>query len=162
MINLIIIRGNSGSGKSTVAKRVQKRLGPGTMRIAQDEVRREMLYTENQEIAMDLIYQMAMYGNHIGVNVIIEGILSTAKNDTVLHQLINDFNGRCHAYYFDLPFGETLRRHQTKPNKDEFGEQEMADWFHEKDYLGADPETIIDETMSEDDIVAMICRNMQS
>lgn len=43
MGKLIILRGNSGSGKTTVAKALQKKLGRNTMLISQDEVRRNML-----------------------------------------------------------------------------------------------------------------------
>lgn len=44
MSKLIILRGNSGSGKTTVAKALQKKLGYNTMLISQDEVRRNMLW----------------------------------------------------------------------------------------------------------------------
>lgn len=40
---LIILRGNSGSGKSTTGKALQRKFGQGTMVISQDVVRREML-----------------------------------------------------------------------------------------------------------------------
>lgn len=43
MAKLIMIRGNSGSGKTTAAKALQERLGCNTMLISQDVVRREML-----------------------------------------------------------------------------------------------------------------------
>ena len=43
MPKLIILRGNSGSGKTTVAKVLQTRYGRKTMRISQDAVRRDML-----------------------------------------------------------------------------------------------------------------------
>ncbi|MDO5382078.1 MAG: hypothetical protein Q4F06_05070 [Eubacteriales bacterium] len=54
MKNLIILRGNSGSGKTTAVK---------------------------------------LYGEHI------------------------------YAYYFDIPFEETVRRHQTRAKSGEFGEE---------------------------------------
>ncbi len=40
---LIMLRGNSGSGKSTVAKELQKRCGRGILLLSQDAVRREIL-----------------------------------------------------------------------------------------------------------------------
>ena len=43
MPKLIILRGNSGSGKTTVAKELQKRFGRNTMLISQVVVRRDML-----------------------------------------------------------------------------------------------------------------------
>ena len=44
---IIILRGNSGSGKTTVAKELQKKLGYGTLLISQDAIRREMLYVKD-------------------------------------------------------------------------------------------------------------------
>lgn len=46
-IKLIILRGNSGSGKTTTAKALQKKFGHGTMLISQDVVRREMLFVKD-------------------------------------------------------------------------------------------------------------------
>ena len=46
------------------------------------------------------------------------------------------FGDNIFAYYYDIPFEETLRRHQTKSNRDDFGEAEMRDWWIEKDYIG--------------------------
>lgn len=43
MPKLIVLRGNSGSGKTAVAKELQKRFGRNTMLISQDVVRRDML-----------------------------------------------------------------------------------------------------------------------
>ena len=47
MSKLIILRGNSGSGKTTVAKALQEKFGYNTMRISQDEVRRNMLWVKD-------------------------------------------------------------------------------------------------------------------
>ena len=47
MGKLIILRGNSGSGKTTVAKALQKKLGRNTMLISQDEDRRNMLWVDD-------------------------------------------------------------------------------------------------------------------
>jgi len=43
MKKLIILRGNSGSGKTTIAKELQNRFGRNTMLISQDVIRRDML-----------------------------------------------------------------------------------------------------------------------
>ena len=43
MAKLVIIRGNSGSGKSSLARKLQTHYGQGTLLIAQDTVRRDML-----------------------------------------------------------------------------------------------------------------------
>ena len=43
MAQLVIIRGNSGSGKTSLAKKLQNHFGRRTLVISQDLVRREML-----------------------------------------------------------------------------------------------------------------------
>ena len=50
MKKLIILRGNSGSGKTTIAKELQKRFGRNTMLISQDMVRRDMLWVKDGDI----------------------------------------------------------------------------------------------------------------
>ena len=41
MVKLIILRGNSGSGKTTIAKELQRKFGENTMLISQDVIRSE-------------------------------------------------------------------------------------------------------------------------
>ncbi len=158
MQNLIIIRGNSGSGKSVVAKKLRTKLGSNTMLISQDVVRRDILAVrdDNGNPTVQLLYDLAMYGEKIGFTVILEGILKKSANGAMLEKLIRDFGGNVAVYYFDISFEETLRRHNTKPNKDEFGEESMRKWWTEKDYLGAVGEKLIGEDSSEDQILEMI------
>jgi alpha-D-ribose 1-methylphosphonate 5-triphosphate synthase subunit PhnL len=61
---LIILRGNSGSGKTTIAKRLQNYFGEGTLLVSQDTVRRDMLMVRDREgnISQDLIRQISEYG----------------------------------------------------------------------------------------------------
>ena len=40
---------------------------------------------------------------------------------------------KVYAYYFNIPFEETLKRHLTKPNCNDFGEETMRRWWREKD-----------------------------
>lgn len=72
------------------------------------------------------------------------------------------FGGDICAYYFDLPFDETLKRHETKANRFEFGEKEMREWWNEKDYIGFVPEKTITKEMSLDEIVKMIVSDVQA
>lgn len=58
MSKLIIIRGNSGSGKSPLAKALQKKIGRNTMVISQDTVRRDMLWV--RDYTAEMIYQEVM------------------------------------------------------------------------------------------------------
>lgn len=68
--------------------------------------------------------------------IILRGNSGSGKT-TVARRL---FGPAIYAYYYDIPFQETLRRHQTKPNRGDFGREEMARWWREKDYIGWIPE----------------------
>lgn len=155
---LIILRGNSGSGKTTAAKKLRNKLGSNTMLISQDVIRREILKVKDDpnNPAIQLIQDMAIYGNSIGYNVILEGIFSKKKYGNMLEDLINKFHSQAHVFYFDVSFEETLRRHATKPNAHEFGEKEMREWWKEKDYLDFKEEKFITNEMSPEQTLNLI------
>lgn len=159
---LIILRGNSGCGKTSTARLLQRQLGYGTMLVSQDVVRREILRVKDSKNnpAIQLIYDLCMYGNNVGYTVILEGILSNKKYGAMLHRLLDDFQGEKLIYYFDVSFEETVRRHATKPNAHEFGELEMRRWWKEKDYLDFENEFLIRNDTSQEDLINMILKTM--
>ena len=53
MHKLIMLRGNSGSGKTMVAKELQTLFGRGTMVLSQDMIRREGYFTAKMIEIMD-------------------------------------------------------------------------------------------------------------
>ena len=136
MKKLIILRGNSGSGKTTTAKELQKRFGRNTMLISQDMIRREMLNVKDGEntLALPLMKVLLSYGNKHSEVVILEGIMYADWYRSLFQLAVQLYNTEVYAYYFDLPFEETLKRHQTKPNCGDFGEEEMRRWWREKDF----------------------------
>ena len=134
---LIILRGNSGSGKSTLARRLQHRLGRNTMVIAQDVIRREMLWVKDEEgtPAVPLLIELLRYGHDHSTITILEGILYADIYQALFEAAVKLFgNEQIFAYYYDLPFEETLKRHQTKPNRDDFGAEAMRRWWRGGDY----------------------------
>ena len=159
---LIILRGNSGCGKTSTAYLLQRQLGYGTMLVSQDMVRREILRVKDSESnpAIQLIYDLCMYGNNVGYTVILEGILSNKKYGAMLQRLLNDFQGEKLIYYFDVSFEETVRRHATKPNAHEFGESEMRQWWKDQDVLGVPGGRRIGETLAQAESVDMIHRDV--
>ncbi len=64
--------------------------------------------------------------------------------------------------YYDLPFDETVTRHQTKPNSYEFGETEMKRWWNEKDYIGFIPEKSLTKEISFGDTIDMIYNDVMN
>ena len=163
MSKLIIIRGNSGSGKSSVAKGLQRRFGRNTLVIPQDTVRREMLWAHDgyDTAAIPLLISLLHFGYENNAVVILEGILNSKWYKPLFEAAIKLFGNDIHAYYYDLPFEETLKRHETKANRFDFGEEDMRRWWNEKDYIGFIPEKIINEKMSLDAVIEMILSDVQ-
>ncbi|WP_100009849.1 kinase [Lentibacillus sediminis] len=160
---LIIIRGNSGSGKTTTAKSLQNHFGRGTLVVAQDVVRRDMLKVHDREgnLSIDLIREIAKYGRDKCEVVIVEGILNKTRYGEMLNNLIQFYNERAFTYYFDLPFEETVIRHNTRAKKMEFGEDSLRSWWNPNDYLGVDREMILTENMSEKDVLELILDQLE-
>lgn len=164
MGSLVILRGNSGSGKTTIAKELQKRLGRNTMRISQDAVRRDMLCVEDgpDTKALPLLMELLRYGSEHSRVVILEGILRAdwyRPLFTLAGQLYPVEKIR--AYYLDLSFEETVRRHQTRPKCQEFGREEMRRWWREKDFSDVLQEVRIGAAMDLEQIAAEICLQVQ-
>ena len=145
MRKLIIIRGNSGSGKSSLSGRLQHELGRNTLVIPQDTVRREMLWARDGAgtAALPLLRTLLRYGYEHSEVTILEGILYAEWYRPLFQDAVELFGETIFAYYYDLPFEETLRRHETKPNRFDFGEAAMRGWWREKDYIGFIPEKAI-------------------
>lgn len=159
MGKLIILRGNSGSGKTTIAKELQNRFGRNTMLISQDMVRREILKVKDGENtqAIPLMKELLIYGNNHSDVVILEGIMYADWYKPLFELAVRLYGSNIYAYYFDLSFEETLSRHQTKPNCHEFGEEAMRRWWREKDFSDILNEVSITAEKSMDIIVENIC-----
>ena len=151
MGKLIILRGNSGSGKTTVAKALQKKLGRNTMLISQDEVRRNMLWVDDgiDTKALPLMAELLRYGREHSEFSILEGIMYDEL-----------YGSNVYAYYFDLSFEETVRRHNTRNR--EFGEKDMRRWWREKDFSSVLREQAITCEMDTDSIVEKIYSDLNA
>lgn len=159
---LIILRGNSGSGKTTTASKLQKVLGENTLLVSQDMIRRDMLKVPDREgnLSIELIKQIAEYGLGKCPFVIVEGILINKRYKNMLLELINIFEQNAYVYYFDIPFDETLIRHSNRAKVNEFGEKEMRSWWNEKDYLGVSNERIITKNSTLEEVVGLILEDL--
>ena len=155
---LIILRGNSGSGKTTIAKELQQLLGRNTMVISQDVVRREMLYVRDGEntLALPLLTELLKYGNMNCDIVILEGILNSSWYRPLFEYAVKIYESNVFAYYFDIPFEETVKRHNSRPQRNEFSEDDMRKWWKEKDCSAVLNEIIITKDKDKDSIVKEI------
>ena len=93
MAQLVIIRGNSGSGKNSLAKKLQNHFGRGTLVISQDLVRRDMLKekVEPDNLSISLTETIARYGHEHDMLVIVEGFYETDIYGDMLERLRQAF-----------------------------------------------------------------------
>lgn len=159
---LIVLRGNSASGKSTTAAKIRARHGLRDLAIvSQDNLRREVLRERDVPggASVGLIDLVARYSLDHGFHVIVEGILYADRYGEMLAALCSDHRGLTCCYYFDVPFEETLRRHVTKRQAVAYGETEMRDWYRERDLLPGGVEHIIPADSSPEDTVRRVIRD---
>jgi len=158
MNKIIILRGNCASGKTTVSKELQKRLGRGTFLIPLDVVRREMLWLKgNTKPTVDLLMRMVEFGNQNCTFTILEGLLYSDSYESLFKHIAKIYGKNIFAYYLDAPFEVTLKRHQQRPIHNSFGEKEMREWWRDDDYIKNIKETTIDSVaMSSAEIVEKI------
>ncbi len=143
---LVVLRGNSASGKSSVAAGLRERFGRGLALVGQDNLRRIVLRERDRPGAANigLIDTVARYALEAGYHVVVEGILYADRYGDMLTQLRADHRGQTYGYYLHVPFAETVARHATKPIADEVGEMQLREWYRELDLLPGAVETVID------------------
>jgi hypothetical protein len=156
---LIILRGNSASGKSSTAAEIRRRHGRRDLAIVgQDNLRRDVLRELDVPggANIGLIDLVARYALSHDFNVIVEGIFRTDHYAEMLTALIADHQGLTCCYYLDVPFGETLTRHATKPQAEKYGAAEMKAWYRALDVLPGGIEQVIPAGTPQDKIVRRI------
>ena len=155
---LIVLRGPSGSGKSSVAMALRNLVKEKIAIVQQDYLRRTLLKEKDvsNSLNAELIQQVTLFVLDHGYHVIMEGIFDSDRYKNMFEKIIRAHSDNNYFFYFDVSFKETLRRHQSKPNKEDFGEKELRSWYKERDYLPFVREEIIPEGHTLEKIVELI------
>jgi predicted kinase len=157
---LVILRGNSGSGKTTTAREVRRRFGRGCALVEQDYLRRVVLREHGMDgvpaVAPGFIVTVVRAALTQGYHVVLEGMLSTAGYGTVLRELIADHPGPSFAYWMRVSFDETVRRHRRRDEPIPVTAEQMAAWYRPLDLLGVPGERVIDESAGVEEVVSVI------
>lgn len=157
---LVCVRGNSGSGKSTVAAEVRRRYGRGCSLIEQDYLRRVVLREHGSDStptkAPAFVMTTARAALDAGYHVVLEGILHTGSYGAPLRKLIAEHPGPSFVFYLDVSFDETLRRHAGRVDLAHVTAQMMYGWYHPLDLLGVPGEQVIDEASTVEQSVSRI------
>jgi len=152
MSKLIILRGNSGSGKSTVALELAKGSTHKIAIIDADHYRVHMLFPqgENKSDLAALMSHNVLYCLEHGYTVIWDSIFYANERNRVY---LGNFLEKLHPqdnfiFNFDVSFEETARRHNLRAKKDSFSVEQMREWYHPIEKLGYDFEYDIPESNS--------------
>lgn len=155
---LVILRGDSASGKTTTATALRAALGPRVALIQQDYVRRELLHDmdarRRSRDASVLIVGAARQALDLGYDVILDGIFNLRDYSEPFESLHRDHCGATRIYQFDVGLDETIRRHASRSLASAFGEEEIREWYdgwqplpwYAEHRVG--PETTTDELVS--------------
>lgn len=155
---LIIIRGNSGSGKSHLAQAIRAARPRGVAIIGHDVLRREILHVRDHPGALSVPYidLSARFALDNGLDVVIEGILHSESYGEMLTQLRKDHAGLTRCYYFELDLEDTLDRHRTKALAAEVSEAVVASWYRSADRVVGLEESVFDATVSAADALQQV------
>jgi thymidylate kinase len=158
MSKLIVIRGNSGSGKTTLALKLLQLL-PNSALIEQDYFIKytTVSKTSEQEAARRARIFSAVK-NTLADNeiVILEGVFDSRRYKDYFTDLLHYHPANNFFYYIDLAFEETLRRHNTRDKRNQFGAEAMTGWYIAHDQFGYDFEDIFDANITIEDAVKHI------
>ncbi|MGT2845051.1 AAA family ATPase [Streptococcus hongkongensis] len=150
MAKIIIIRGNSASGKTSLAKAVQSQFPERAIILSQDTLRRDLLGAHDgfDTPTIPLLIELINFSYHQYDVIIIEGILKSDWYQPVWDHLLQNYPKDCQAYYYDLSFEETLKRHKGRAKANDFGQESLQRWWNDKDYLKLFDEQILSPELS--------------
>jgi predicted kinase len=157
---LVVLRGNSGSGKTSTAREVRRRYGRGTALIEQDYLRRVVLREHGSDssptMAPRFITTMVREALTAGYHVVLEGILHSGTYGSLLRELIAEHPGPSSTFWMDVSFEETVRRHERRHEPTDVSALTMRSWYAPLDLLRVPGERVIAETSGFEETVAQI------
>lgn len=161
MGKLIVLRGPSGSGKSTIAEELRERCqGVDIAIVEQDYYKSVMLKNtsgdKRRNVVIEMTYQNTLSAIKGGYDVIVEGIFKAEHYREMFEKLVAEHPTENYFYYFDIGLDETLKRHQTRPKRGKFGEEDMRQWYVGQAMLGFPNEVVIGEQSSQQETIERI------
>ncbi|MFE4217851.1 M15 family metallopeptidase [Streptomyces sp. NPDC056844] len=158
---LVVIRGNSASGKSSVAQGLRDRCGRGVAIVGQDVIRRNVLREHDTARGANiaLLGRIAREALDAGFHVVLEGILYADRYSHMITSLVRDHRGVSRCYYLDVPLETTFARHASKADAvylEHVTDGHLASWYRELDLLPGGLETVLQACSTLEDTVARI------
>ncbi|MEU4147339.1 M15 family metallopeptidase [Streptomyces parvulus] len=160
---LVVIRGNSASGKSSVAQGLRDHYGRGVAIVGQDVIRRSVLreHDTTRGANITLLGRIARHALDAGFHVVLEGILYADRYSHMITSLVRDHRGISACYYLDVPLEATLARHASKTDAaylEQVTDTHLTSWYRKLDLLPGGLETVIPVDSALQGTVARIVR----
>ncbi|WP_435271986.1 M15 family metallopeptidase [Streptomyces parvulus] len=160
---LVVIRGNSASGKSSVAQGLRDHYGRGVAIVGQDVIRRNVLreHDTTRGANITLLGRIARHALDAGFHVVLEGILYADRYSHMITSLVRDHRGISACYYLDVPLEATLARHASKADAaylEQVTDSHLTSWYRKLDLLPGGLETVIPVDSALQDTIARIVR----
>jgi D-alanyl-D-alanine dipeptidase len=158
---LVVIRGNSASGKSSVAQGLRDHYGRGIAIVGQDVIRRNVLREHDTARGANiaLLGRIAREARNAGFHVVLEGILYADRYSHLITSLVRGHRGVSCSYYLDVPLESTFVRHASKADAAylaQVTDSHLASWYRELDLLPGGLETVIPADSTLQDTVGRI------
>lgn len=152
---IIILRGPSGSGKSTIARLICAKR-PDVVYIEQDYLSETVFrHRDNfKEATRSVIQQVVSIARENQRHVLIDGIMNHLYYEEYIRELVE-----CEQVvlvYFDVPFEETVRRHQQRSEARFFGREEMTEWYKKSAPIGLKHEMRINDGTPEESVAKIV------
>ncbi len=164
MLSLIVLRGNSGSGKTTTAKNLKNKLGHNSLYVSTDQIYVHMVSSLDKEVktkvSLELFNSLIEFGFSKNFVIIIDGNMSADIYEECLLYWKDKIPNN-HFYYFDIPLEETFARHDTRINRIWFSKDKMKEWYAKDNKLRVINEKVINEDMSEEQTLDMILSDLE-
>lgn len=162
MAKLIILRGNSGSGKSTVALELAKKSDSKIALVDADKYRVDMLFPKpiDKDDLAALMKHNVLYCLEHGYTVIWDSIFyANDRNRAYLRDFLTELHPEDNFIFnFDVSFEETVRRHGQRPKSNDFSAEDMKERYHPIENLSYDFEYLVPESNTLEQTVSYIQR----
>jgi D-alanyl-D-alanine dipeptidase len=163
---LVVIRGNSASGKSSVAQGLRDHCGRGIAIVGQDVIRRNVLREHDTARGANiaLLGRIARAALDAGFHVVLEGILYADRYGHMITSLVRGHRGASHCYYLNVPLETTLVRHASKADAAYLAhvtDSHLTSWYREMDLLPGALETVIPADSTLQNTIARILRETE-